>query len=135
MDTHARQFPHLAGREDEEIRSLVRRGLDRRPALRWPYRIRIAAALAAALLAVAVFEAVGPRAMMIGGAAALTVLLCWNLVWLNTVVWRVTRAEVVPRRSSDLTGSFSEDYDPFGPARDPDNWDVIRTGSVDPNAG
>ena len=134
MYTHARQFPHLAGQDDGAIRSLARRGLDRRPVLRWVLRGRIVAALGAALLAVAGSEAVGPRAMMVGGGTALAVLLGWNLVWVNTVLFRVTRAEVSPHRSSDLTGSFSEDYDPFGPAGDPDDWDVIRTGSVDPNA-
>ncbi len=107
--THARQFPHLAGRGDGEIRGLVRRGMDRCPALRRVLRLRNVAVLSTLGIAVLyalprspqVGDAVQPgdalrdigRLLMICGGAATAIVLLWNLIWVNTVLFRLTQIE------------------------------------------
>jgi hypothetical protein len=82
MYTHARQFPHLAGRSDTEIIELARRGMIRRPHLIRIMRIRNATILigivvAAALLARFSRLQIGVILMMVGGISSAFIVL-WN---------------------------------------------------------
>jgi hypothetical protein len=108
--THARQFPHLAGMADADIRELARRAMGRRPDLARIMRLRNVAVVggmvaAAALLGRGGGPGVGGAmqrvggAMMVAGACATAALLLWNLVWVNTVLFRLTRDEVERRRA------------------------------------
>ena len=98
MYTHARQFPHLAGMSDQEIRDLARRGMSRRPRLVTIMRLRnaiilLGMAIAAALLARYTSYQLGTIFILVGGVST-CVLLLWNVVWVNTVLYRVTRDEI-----------------------------------------
>jgi hypothetical protein len=95
MYTHARQFPHLAGKTDDEIRSLVRNALTSRPNLLRIMRIRNRAVLGGMLVgAIALKELASLElgtALMIVGGTATAFLICWNLAWVNTVLFRITQ--------------------------------------------
>ena len=97
MYTHARQFPHLAGLTDDEIRLVARRAMSRHAHYVTIMRCRNAAVLlgmsAVIMLLVSRFGMRLGLAMMIGGGAATVLLLLWNVVWVNTVLFRITRAE------------------------------------------
>jgi hypothetical protein len=97
MYTHARQFPHLAGMTDSDVRELVRRAMRRRPRSIRALRVRNAI-IYAGMVAAAGFLA--PRAGMGVGAALIVVgtagtlaIIAWNLFWVNTVLFRVTKEE------------------------------------------
>lgn len=102
---HARQFPHLAGLSDAHIRAVARRAMSRRPDLRRLVRVRNAVVLAGMVAAMLLLgrgsepgvggamQGVG-FAMMLAGAGATAVVLVWNLVWVNTVLYQLTRDEV-----------------------------------------
>ena len=139
MYTHARQFPHLAGRSDGEIRALARSALDRRPNLRRVARVRnlvVLSGLAALTLYAISFAGTAGRdtrpgddlkfgglLMLLGGGSATVAVLLWNLVWVNTVLFRITREDLRPEPASGLRGSADlSNYDPFAPAADPDDW-------------
>jgi hypothetical protein len=106
--THARQFPHLMGRSDPDIRALARRAVLRRPRLVRVVRLWNVAVVAGMVATAAVLGRVGRDggpgvggamlgvgfAVMAAGAGATAVILLWNLVWVNTVLYRVTRDEV-----------------------------------------
>ena len=108
--THARQFPHLVGMADADIRELARRAMARRPDLVRVVRLRNAVVFVCMVAAAAMLgrgggpgvgkamQAAG-RAMMIAGAVATVTLLLWNLVWVNTVLFRLTRDEVERSRA------------------------------------
>ncbi len=106
MYTHCRQFPHLSGRSDQEIRALVGNGMRKRPHLIRIMKIRNLAVLAGMIVtATLLWRRGGPgtgNAMMklglvlsICGIAATALILLWNLVWVNTVLWKVTTEEIV----------------------------------------
>jgi hypothetical protein len=94
MYTHCRQFPHLQGRSDDEIRAIVRRALDERPAYRKAMRVRNFLVLAILASVVLAFQD-GPKkrfgyAMMYTGMATTAFVLTWNVVWVNVVLYRLT---------------------------------------------
>jgi hypothetical protein len=95
---HARQFPHLAGLDDARIREVVIRGMGRRPGLVRVHKLRNAAVVIGMLLATALLARLSSLnlGMIMGlvGAVATAFILCWNLVWVNTVLYRVTLEEV-----------------------------------------
>ena len=102
MYTHARQFPHLAGMSDTEIRQLAGRALGRRPNLIRIKRIRDAVVIGAMTLGAIEMKksgmGLGPALMIAGGIGgiggiATLVLVAWNVVWLNTVLFRLTKDE------------------------------------------
>jgi hypothetical protein len=98
MYTHARQFPHLADMSDAQIREIVRRGMGRRLGLARMMRLRNSVAMIGMVLAaagLARFSAIdlGLIFMLVGGIAT-AVILAWNLVWVNTVLFHLTREEV-----------------------------------------
>ena len=101
MYTHARQFPHLEGMDDARIRQVVGRAMSRRPGLVRMQRRRSAAIMIGMVLATTLLARLsslnlGLILCLVGGAG--TVLtLCWNLVWVNTVLYRVTREEIEQR--------------------------------------
>jgi hypothetical protein len=105
-----RQFPHLAGMADADIRALARRALARRPDLVRLLRVRnvvvfVGMVAAAALLGRGGGPGVGGAmqgvgwGLMAAGAGATAALLLWNPVWVNTVLFRLTRAEVERSRA------------------------------------
>lgn len=98
MYIHVRQFPHLAGMDDARIRELVVRGMGRRPGLVRIHRLRGAAIMIGMVVAAALLSRYSPRGLglifvLVGGAAT-ALVLCWNLAWVNMVLYRVTRDEV-----------------------------------------
>jgi hypothetical protein len=97
MYLHARQFPHLQGKTDSEIRLLMFQGLEREPKYRTIRRLRTVVVLLGMVAGVAVLVSVGVRiglSLMIVGGVATAVVLLFNLVWVNTVVFRLTQEEL-----------------------------------------
>jgi hypothetical protein len=98
MYTHARQFPHLAGMTDEEIRELARRSMDKRPDLVRMMKFRnvliiLGMVIAAALLARFTDYQIS-SIFMIVGAVSTVATLTWNMVWVNIGLFRTTRDEI-----------------------------------------
>jgi hypothetical protein len=94
--THARQFPHLDGLSDPEIRAIARRAMDRHPKLRMIMRTRnvvVLGSIAATISAALLFRRNLGLAMMVSGALGTLALLAWNVVWVNTVLFRITKEE------------------------------------------
>lgn len=106
MYTHARQFPHLAGMKDSEIRAIASRAMNRHPRLLRVMKIRnrvVLLGLFVAMAAIAGFSDLrwnngsltrSSIALMAVGGAFSAILLVWNLIWVNTVIFRITREEV-----------------------------------------
>jgi hypothetical protein len=98
MYTHARQFPHLAGLGDARIREVVIRGMGRRPGLVRIHRLRNAAVVTGMVLATALLARLSSLnlGMILGlvAAVATAIVLSWNLLWVNTVLYGVTLEEV-----------------------------------------
>jgi hypothetical protein len=95
MYTNCRQFPHLQGLSDDEIRQRVRRALVDQPHLLRVMRYRnrlliVAMALGAYLLYDPQRSNLGFTLMVIGGTAFMFILL-WNVVWLNRILFRITQ--------------------------------------------
>ena len=97
MYTHARQFPHLAGRSDDEIRAVARRAYAREP--RWARLMR----MRNVVLLVAMFSAIlgmsrtgfdPGLSMMLGGGVATMLILLWNVIWVNKVLFLLTNDQV-----------------------------------------
>jgi hypothetical protein len=113
---HARQFPHLAGRSDPAIRTLARRAMARRPWMLWVLRLRNVSVFAGMIAAIMLLRWSGRPggggvmqgfgfAMMAAGAGATAFVLFWNLVWINTVLYRVTQDEVQRPDAEQRPGS------------------------------
>jgi len=100
MYTHARQFAHLAGKSDEDIRVLVRHALTGRPNLSRVLRVRnrivYGGMLASAILARQLTSLDLGIILLAIGCAATAFVICWNLVWVNTVLYRITQPESLP---------------------------------------
>jgi hypothetical protein len=98
MFTHARQFPHLAGKTDDEIRALARRCMDKNPRLRSILRARNRVMFLAMGVAILALITVGGwklgQSMLVAGAVATAFVLIWNTVWVNTVLYKITEEEV-----------------------------------------
>lgn len=96
--THARQFPHLSSMDDAAIRVLARRGMTRRPGLIAVMKFRNVVVFSAMIAAAATLERTTSLglggALMVAGGGATPCLLCWNLVWVNTVIFALTKDEV-----------------------------------------
>jgi hypothetical protein len=93
--THCRQFPHLAGLSDDEIRQRVRDSLAQRPRLIALRRMRnVAVILLMALVQFAAYRGEGTLglSLMIAGAAGTGFVLVSNLIWINSVLFRITKA-------------------------------------------
>jgi hypothetical protein len=108
MYTHCRQFPHLVGRSDGDIRSLVRNGMAKRPHLIRIMRVRNIAVLLCMIAIAAVLVWVRPfdpdstatltgATLIISGGVGTVLLLIWNLIWVNTVLWKLTLEETKER--------------------------------------
>ena len=91
--THARQFPHLAGLSDTQIRALARRALDRHPRYRLVMRTRNVVVLGGMAAAILLAGRNLGFAMMVSGVVSILALLAWNVVWVNTVVFQITKEE------------------------------------------
>lgn len=110
MYFHARQFPHLAGKSDAEIYDIAQRAMRRNPGLGRAMRIRNLAiyfgivAAGAWLFSYSNWSMGGSSMVNLGvgliivGVSVTAIVLAWNLVWLNTVVFRITRDEVEANR-------------------------------------
>ena len=100
MYTHARQFPHLAGLDDARIREVVLRGRGRRPGLVRIHRLFRAAVMIGMVLATALLARLSSlelgMILLLVGAVATAIVLSWNLVWVHTILYRVTLEEVGP---------------------------------------
>ena len=100
MYTHARQFPHLAGLDDARIREVVIRGMGRRPGLVCIHRLFRAAVMIGMVLATALLARLSSlelgMILLLVGAVATAIVLSWNLVWVHTILYRVTLEEVGP---------------------------------------
>ncbi len=98
MHTHARQFPHFSGMTDDQIRVIARRAMSGHPKHRRLMRVRSLVMLLG--MAMTVFGLVGlggwqlGSAMVFAGVAATVLVLVWNLVWVNTVLFRQTEREI-----------------------------------------
>jgi hypothetical protein len=90
---------------DADIRVLARRAMARRPDLVRVVRLRnaivfVGIVAVAALLGRGGGPGIGGamraagKAMMVAGLGGTAALLVWNLVWVNTVLFRLTRDEV-----------------------------------------
>lgn len=98
MYTHARQFPHFTGMSDVEIRTIARRAMANHPGLIRVMRFRNLGTMLAMIVATAVLTLwaaldMGIALMIVGGVATLLVL-AWNVIWINTVMFRITREEL-----------------------------------------
>jgi hypothetical protein len=72
--------------------------MSRHPNLVRIHRLRSAAIMPGMIVAAALLSCVsslnlGLILMLVGGVAT-ALVLCWNLVWVNTVLYRVTRDEI-----------------------------------------
>jgi len=98
MYTQARQFPHFTGMTDDQIRAVARRAMAGNPKYRRLMRVRSLVMLLG--MAVTVFGLVSlggwqlGSAMVFAGVAATVLVLVWNLVWVNTVLFRQTEREI-----------------------------------------
>ena len=94
MYTHCRQFPHLQGRNDDEIRAIIRYSLDKRPAYRFAMRARNVVVLATLVGVFAAYLDAPPpqlgRALILAGVIATAVVLAWNVLWVNLVLFKLT---------------------------------------------
>lgn len=114
MYTHCRQFPHFVHMSDDDIRASVRESLLKRPKYLRLMKYRNIAILTALVLAVVLpvlvaqaklglfLTALG-RSLVITGAVSTAVILCWNVVWVNKVLFRITQ--------EDATGSSAQPED------------------------
>jgi hypothetical protein len=98
MYTRARQFPHLSGLSDVEIRRIAVRAMQRHPRYVAIMRTRnivvsLGAGIAVGLLMALNLASLGAALMIVGAISSAFVLL-WNLVWINTVIYRITREEI-----------------------------------------
>jgi hypothetical protein len=97
MYLSARQFPHLKGKSDEEIRELMRRGMERRPGLTRLLRAARGLVLAGMAVSIALIEWLAkPRmgfSLLVSGAGATLLLLVINFVWLNWGLFPLTKEE------------------------------------------
>jgi len=97
MYTHARQFPHFAGRTDAEIIAIVRRALAKHPRY---FKLRQVQIILTALMLVFTFVGTILAGLKLGfafvaaGVLGTLVILVWNLVWINTALYRITRDEI-----------------------------------------
>src|SRR4051812_45689886 len=106
MYTHARQFPHLSGLSDDEIRAIAGRAFVRHPYYARLRRVRNRLLIVAIGVTVAAWvywsgeRRIGELMMTVGtgmmaaGGAAFVFVLVWNLIWVNTVLYRLTDEEV-----------------------------------------
>jgi len=105
MYTHARQFPHLSGMSDADIRLLARRAMARRPAWSVLFRCRnIAIVVIMIGIATLLISLAGWRlgeSLMLAGAVGIAMVLCWNIVWVNTVLYQLTKQELALDRPKD----------------------------------
>jgi hypothetical protein len=95
--THARQFPHLDGKTDAEIRLLARRAMDKHPGLIRAMRFRDVVIIfgmttAGVLLGRLTDLSIGAVLLLLGAAGSL-LILCWNLIWVNQVLYQLTKHE------------------------------------------
>jgi hypothetical protein len=95
--TSARQFPHLAGKTDAEIRQLARRAMDRHPGLIRAMRFRDVAIIfgmttAGVLLGRFSDLSIGAILLLLGAAGSL-LIVGWNLIWVNQVLYKLTERE------------------------------------------
>ena len=97
MYTHARQFPHFTGMTDTEIVAVVRRAMAKRPNY---FRLRQAQIVLTALLLVATLVGAIFAGLELGiafvtaGAIGTLMILAWNLIWVNTALYRITHEEM-----------------------------------------
>jgi hypothetical protein len=97
MYTHARQFPHFAGMTDSEIIGVVRRAMAKNPRYFKLRRVQVvlAALLIVATLVGAIFAGLElDFAFVAAGAVSTLAILGWNLVWINTALYRITAEEI-----------------------------------------
>ncbi len=98
MYTHARQFPHLAGMDDRQIREVAREAMAKRPLYQLMMRLRNVVVLASMGVAVLVLVwfaeySLGSALLMVGAIGTAATLI-WNLVSVNTVLFRITYEEL-----------------------------------------
>jgi hypothetical protein len=98
MYTHAREYPHLAGKTDDEIRAIARQGMDGKPQLRTIMRTRNLAVFSAMGVSIIALMIAGGwslgQSMLVAGGVATAFLLIWNVVWVNTVLFQITKDAV-----------------------------------------
>jgi hypothetical protein len=98
MYTHARQFPHLRDLDDAAIRDVARRAMHRRPHLIRILKVRRTAVLVGMVASIALLtwltELKFGASMMVVGAAFSLFVLVWNLIWVNSVLFRITQEDV-----------------------------------------
>jgi hypothetical protein len=95
---HARQFPHLAGKTDAEIKQLVTESLAKRPSVlsvaRGKYPVFLAAlVIVAAFMVLVRGWQVGP-ALMGAATSVFLLLLVWGYCWVNIVLFRITQEDL-----------------------------------------
>jgi len=94
MYTHARQFPHFAGMTDEQIVAVVRRAYAKHSRF---IAVRRASIVGGVTVSIILLMAVGLRAahaMEISAAIGAAIFLLWNLVFVNTSLFRLTSEEM-----------------------------------------
>jgi len=83
---------------DEQIRALTRQAMAKRPNYARVMRARNAAVILGMLLGPMILIQIANlrlgTALVIAGAVGTLVLLLWNMIWVNTVLFRITREEV-----------------------------------------
>ncbi len=86
----------------EDVRNVIRRIYVRKPRWLWVMRGRNFGIMALTLLAwfwMRAQELNVVLAMLIAGGLSFSLTLAWNLVWLNTVLFRMTKEEIDSRAS------------------------------------
>jgi hypothetical protein len=91
---------HLAGLDDARIREVVICGMRRRPGLVRIHRLFRAAVMIGMVLATALLARLSSlepgMILLLVGAVATATVLSWSLVWVHTILYRVTLEEVGP---------------------------------------
>jgi putative flippase GtrA len=84
--------------DDQQIRELARKAMSKRPGYVRLLRAKYAVVIGGmGVGAIALIQLAGLRlglALVIAGAVGTAAGLAWNFVWVNTVLFRITREEV-----------------------------------------
>jgi hypothetical protein len=99
MYTHARQFPHFAGMTDDQIRAVAKKSVAKAPRYSTLARLRIAIWLAIVVGVAATSYLVGIElgiGIILAAAVGFVFAMTWNLVWINTTLFRITFDEMRP---------------------------------------
>ncbi|HEX6962994.1 MAG TPA: hypothetical protein VF175_14085 [Lacipirellula sp.] len=83
---------------EAEIRTIARRAMERRPQLVRLMRARLAVIVLGMMMAIALLARFTEwrlgSVFILVGAVSTSLVLAWNVVWVNTILFRITEDEI-----------------------------------------